>query len=123
MLRAAPPPLNVSRHGRWSDGSRSFAGYVEEATGFGDANPTRGLLLRMAGRFIASVRKEVRATLPAERGPAKRSPPWGAGRVDDLDAIERFTGLYDRYRNRVYAYAVTRAGRQLADEGVSEVFL
>jgi integrase len=44
MLRAGAQPLNVSRHGRWSDGSRSFAGYVEEATGFGDANPTKGLL-------------------------------------------------------------------------------
>jgi RNA polymerase sigma-70 factor (ECF subfamily) len=43
--------------------------------------------------------------------------------LDDLDAIERFTGLYDRYRSRVYAYAVSRAGRQLADEVVSEVFL
>ncbi|HSZ38649.1 MAG TPA: sigma-70 family RNA polymerase sigma factor [Trebonia sp.] len=43
--------------------------------------------------------------------------------MDDLDAIGRFTGLYDRYRNRVYAYAVSRAGRQLADEVVSEVFL
>ena len=43
--------------------------------------------------------------------------------MDDLDAIERFTGLYDRYRGRVYAYAVSRAGRQLADEVVSEVFL
>jgi RNA polymerase sigma-70 factor, ECF subfamily len=43
--------------------------------------------------------------------------------LDDLGAIERFTGLYDRYRNRVYAYAVSRAGRQLADEVVSEVFL
>jgi hypothetical protein len=31
--------------------------------------------------------------------------------LDDLDAIERFTGLYDRYRSRVYAYAVSRAGR------------
>lgn len=45
MLRAGADPLNVSRHGRWTDGSRSFAGYVEEATGFGDANPTKGLLL------------------------------------------------------------------------------
>ena len=45
MLAAGAQPLHVSRHGRWSDGSRSFAGYVEEATGFGDANPTRGLLL------------------------------------------------------------------------------
>jgi integrase len=44
MLRAGAQPLQVSRHGRWSDSSRSFAGYIEEATGFGDANPTKGLL-------------------------------------------------------------------------------
>ncbi len=47
MLAVGAQPLHVSRHGRWSDGSRSFAGYVEEATGFGDANPTKGLLLCM----------------------------------------------------------------------------
>ena len=46
MLKAGAQPLNVSRHGRWADGSRAFAGYVEEATGFGDANPTKNLLLR-----------------------------------------------------------------------------
>jgi integrase len=45
MLKAGAQPLNVSRHGRWADGSRAFAGYVEEATGFGDANPTKNLLL------------------------------------------------------------------------------
>jgi integrase len=44
MLKAGAQPLNVSRHGRWTDGSRSFAGYVEEATGFGEDNPTMGLL-------------------------------------------------------------------------------
>lgn len=44
MLRAGAEPLNVSRHGRWSDGSKVFAGYVEEATGFGEGNPTKGLL-------------------------------------------------------------------------------
>jgi RNA polymerase sigma-70 factor, ECF subfamily len=43
--------------------------------------------------------------------------------LTDADAIERFTGLYDDYHRRVYAYAVSRAGRQLADEVVSEVFL
>lgn len=43
--------------------------------------------------------------------------------MDNLDAAERFTSLYDRYRSRVYAYAVSHAGRQLADEVVSEVFL
>ena len=44
MLKAGAQPLDVSRHGRWSDGSRSFAGDVEEAAGFGDANPTKHLL-------------------------------------------------------------------------------
>ena len=44
MLKAGAQPLHVSRHGRWADGSRAFAGYVEEATGFGDANPTKNLL-------------------------------------------------------------------------------
>ncbi|MGD0560862.1 MAG: hypothetical protein ABSA93_38560 [Streptosporangiaceae bacterium] len=44
MLKAGAQPLNVSRHGRWSDGSRSFVGYVEEAVGFGDDNPTLNLL-------------------------------------------------------------------------------
>jgi integrase len=50
MLKAGAQPLNVSRHGRWADGSRAFAGYVEEATGFGDANPTKGLLLPAPAR-------------------------------------------------------------------------
>jgi Phage integrase, N-terminal SAM-like domain len=54
MLAAGAQPLHVSRHGRWSDGSRSFAGYVEEATGFGDANPTKGLLLCMPCAAILS---------------------------------------------------------------------
>jgi hypothetical protein len=52
MLAAGAQPLHVSRHGRWSDGSRSFAGYVEEATGFGDANPTKGLLLLGVSRVV-----------------------------------------------------------------------
>ena len=43
--------------------------------------------------------------------------------MTDADEIGRFTGLYDDYHRRVYAYAVSRAGRQLADEVVSEVFL
>jgi RNA polymerase sigma-70 factor, ECF subfamily len=43
--------------------------------------------------------------------------------VTDVDAIERFTKLYDDYHRRVYAYAVSCAGRQLAEEVVSEVFL
>ena len=38
-------------------------------------------------------------------------------------AIERFTALYDEHYRHVYAYAVSRAGRQLADEVTGEVFL
>lgn len=41
----------------------------------------------------------------------------------DPDAAARFTEMYDTYQRRVYAYAVSRAGRQLAEEVVSEVFL
>ncbi|GIH79061.1 RNA polymerase sigma factor [Planobispora longispora] len=35
---------------------------------------------------------------------------------------ERFTTIYDECRQRVWAYAVSRAGRQVADEVVSETF-
>jgi hypothetical protein len=38
MLKAGAQPLNVSRHGRWSDGSRALAGYAEGAAGFGDGH-------------------------------------------------------------------------------------
>jgi len=62
MLAAGAQPLHVSRHGRWSDGSRSFAGYVEEATGFGDANPTKGLLLCMPCTEVLSTRVVLRLT-------------------------------------------------------------
>jgi RNA polymerase sigma-70 factor, ECF subfamily len=43
--------------------------------------------------------------------------------LTDPEAIERFTALYDQHCRQVYAYAVSRAGRQLAEEVVSEVFL
>lgn len=36
---------------------------------------------------------------------------------------ERFTALYDTYQARVYGYATSRAGHQLAEEVVSETFL
>ncbi|MFC6576358.1 RNA polymerase sigma factor [Planomonospora parontospora] len=36
---------------------------------------------------------------------------------------ERFTALYTTYQARVYGYAASRAGRQLAEEVVSETFL
>jgi RNA polymerase sigma-70 factor, ECF subfamily len=39
---------------------------------------------------------------------------------DDADA---FTAMYRQHYARVYAYAVSRAGRQLADEVVGETFL
>jgi RNA polymerase sigma-70 factor (ECF subfamily) len=35
---------------------------------------------------------------------------------------ERFTTMYDDCRQRVWAYVVSRAGRQIADEVVSETF-
>ncbi|GAA2109557.1 RNA polymerase sigma factor [Actinomadura alba] len=38
------------------------------------------------------------------------------------DPRERFTVLYDTYHPRVHAYAVSRAGRQLAEEVTSETF-
>ncbi|MFC7216968.1 RNA polymerase sigma factor [Streptomyces polyrhachis] len=38
------------------------------------------------------------------------------------DATRRFTQMYDAHRQQVWAYAVSRAGRQVADEVVSETF-
>ncbi|MBA9002447.1 RNA polymerase sigma factor [Thermomonospora cellulosilytica] len=38
------------------------------------------------------------------------------------DEAERFTAIYDACRQHVWAYAVSRAGRQVADEVVSETF-
>ena len=43
--------------------------------------------------------------------------------MTDPEAMERFQALYAGHHAEVYAYAVSRAGRQLADEVVSEVFL
>ena len=43
--------------------------------------------------------------------------------MTDPEAMERFQALYADHQAAVYAYAVSRAGRQLADEVVSEVFL
>jgi integrase len=71
MLKAGAQPLNVSRHGRWADGSRAFAGYVEEATGFGDANPTKDLLLPAAGTGTPAGRRLGRQRAASgPRGPA-----------------------------------------------------
>lgn len=36
---------------------------------------------------------------------------------------DHFTAVYQAHHRQVYAYAVTRAGRQLADEVVAETFL
>lgn len=38
------------------------------------------------------------------------------------DDSQRFTSMYDECRQRVWAYVVSRAGRQVADEVVSETF-
>ncbi|MGI5237879.1 RNA polymerase sigma factor [Dactylosporangium sp. CA-139066] len=40
-----------------------------------------------------------------------------------LDDGRRFTAIYDAYHRQVYAYAVTRAGRDLADDVVGDTFL
>ncbi|MFE2041800.1 RNA polymerase sigma factor [Streptomyces sp. NPDC059477] len=39
-----------------------------------------------------------------------------------VDEESRFTAMYDDCRARVWAYVVSRAGRQVADEVVSETF-
>jgi RNA polymerase sigma-70 factor (ECF subfamily) len=54
--------------------------------------------------------------------PASRTSD-GSRALTDPQAIERFQALYADHHGRVYAYAVSRVGRQLADEVVSEVFL
>lgn len=41
----------------------------------------------------------------------------------DQTRIDRFTALYDDWHASVYAYAVSRAGRQLADEAVNDTFM
>jgi len=43
--------------------------------------------------------------------------------VPDIDAERRFTALYEAHQSQVYAYAVSRTGRQVADEVVSETFM
>jgi RNA polymerase sigma-70 factor (ECF subfamily) len=42
--------------------------------------------------------------------------------VPDIDAERRFTALYDAHHRQVYAYVVSKAGRHLADEVVSDTF-
>jgi RNA polymerase sigma-70 factor (ECF subfamily) len=42
---------------------------------------------------------------------------------DRTDAATRFTEMYKEYRARVFAYAVSTVGRDLAEEIASEVFL
>lgn len=43
--------------------------------------------------------------------------------MPDIDATQRFTALYDSHHRQVYAYVVSRAGSQIADEVVSDTFL
>jgi RNA polymerase sigma-70 factor (ECF subfamily) len=42
--------------------------------------------------------------------------------VTDPDDLSRFTEVYDAHYSRVYAYAVSRAGGQIAEEIASETF-
>lgn len=57
---------------------------------------------------------------------AQRGEPGGSGlpgSPDDRDRdAGRFTVIYDACRQRVWAYAAARAGRQAADDVVSETF-
>jgi RNA polymerase sigma-70 factor, ECF subfamily len=41
----------------------------------------------------------------------------------EAERVERFTALYRDHHRQVYAYAVTHAGRQFADEVVADTFL
>lgn len=43
--------------------------------------------------------------------------------MSDTEAARRFASVYEQNRSRVYAFAVSKAGRQLADEILSEVFM
>ncbi|MFD2766340.1 RNA polymerase sigma factor [Micromonospora eburnea] len=43
--------------------------------------------------------------------------------MTEADASRRFTAIYDAHHAQVYAYAVSRVGRQLADDVVSDTFL
>jgi RNA polymerase sigma-70 factor (ECF subfamily) len=43
--------------------------------------------------------------------------------VSEIEAMRRFTALYDANHGRVYGYAMDRAGARWADEIVSETFL
>ncbi|MBE1531940.1 RNA polymerase sigma factor [Actinomadura algeriensis] len=57
----------------------------------------------------------------ADEAPDPQGP---GGRAADRRAADerRFTAMYDACRQHVWAYAASRAGRQLADEVVSETF-
>lgn len=43
--------------------------------------------------------------------------------MPDSGDAERFAAMYEQTRGRVYAFAISKAGRQLADEILSEVFM
>lgn len=43
--------------------------------------------------------------------------------MTEAEARGRFTAIYDAHHAQVYAYAVSRVGRQLADDVASETFL
>src|SRR3954469_22476817 len=43
--------------------------------------------------------------------------------VDPTDDGRRFTAIYEAHHRQVYAYAVSRAGRERADDVVGDAFL
>lgn len=43
--------------------------------------------------------------------------------MPEQDPAQRFTALYDLHHPRVFAYLVSRAGRQIAEEAASETFI
>lgn len=43
--------------------------------------------------------------------------------MPEQDPAQRFTALYDLHYPRVFAYLVSRAGRQIAEEAASETFI
>src|SRR5215472_7388713 len=77
----------------------------------------------MKERGLARVRGRLRASTGSGSRPRDSTAPAKGAMVTDPEAMERFQALYADHHAAVYAYAVSRVGRQLADEVVSETFL
>src|SRR5690242_4540047 len=81
---------------------------------------------RSAGRITCCCRNfaEVAVTLRvlAATSPKLRQPPTGRS-TPVAEAEQIFTAVYEAHHRQVYAYAVARVGRDLADEVVADTFL